>query len=121
MAGKEDLLNLEQTAEELGMMRQNLAKQVDAKGRDSMCPPPLKPGEIMYCSICGKKMLPKDFSTDIEERKWEFKWRTHIKCKEDAFRQADLNTPGLMAERGGEEYLERQRKELSRILNKKRG
>lgn len=109
---------LEQLAQELDSMREQLAREVDAKGKDSMCPPPLKPGEIMCCTRCGKTMLPKDFSSDLEERKWEFKWHTHIKCRNDAFLEADMNTPGLMAERGGDDYLEKQRQILSRIINK---
>lgn len=75
------------------------ASEVNAAGRNSMVPPPPKPGELMYCQLCGKPMYPQDFSKDIKIRKREFKWQVHSKCEEDMWKQMDNSMPGLMAER----------------------
>ena len=84
-------------------------KNVDLNKRNSMIPKPPKPGELMYCQICGKVMYPKDFSTDVKIRKYEFKWHIHKSCEEKMFGLADRNTPGLLAERGQKKRIERSR------------
>lgn len=75
------------------------ASEVNAAGRNSMVPPPPKPGELMYCQLCGKPMYPKDFSSDIKIRKREFKWQIHAKCEEEMWKRLDNSVPGLMSER----------------------
>lgn len=67
--------------------------------RNSMALKPPKPGELIYCRVCGKPMYPKDFSTDARTRKREFKWQTHIACLESMENAVDRSTPGLLHER----------------------
>ena len=68
--------------------------------RGQRIPPPPKKGEKIYCQMCGQIILPKDFSKDKDRRKKEFKWRIHAKCWDLAFNLCDLNTRGLIHERG---------------------
>ena len=75
------------------------AAEDKAKGKDWMVPPPPKPGEYIVCQICGKVMMPEDFSKDIKIRKHEFKWHVHWDCEQNIFDQLDRGTPGLIAER----------------------
>lgn len=70
-----------------------------AKGKNYMLPEPPKPGEYIYCRLCGKRMLPEDFNKDVKIRKKEFKWQMHWKCQQAQFDRCDRETPGLLAER----------------------
>lgn len=91
-----DLSALEQQA--LAQVQNNkidLSKQK----KNSMVPKPPKPGEYIYCQVCGKKMLPEDFSKDPKIRQHEFKWHLHHECENKMFDLADRQTHGLMAER----------------------
>ena len=74
-------------------------KQEKLKGKDWMVPPPPKPGEYIVCQMCGKVMMPEDFSKDPKIRKHEFKWHVHWDCEQNVFNQLDRGTPGLIAER----------------------
>ena len=87
-------------------------QKVDIRKKNACIPPPPKPGEIMYCQICGKPMLPEDFSQDIKIAKREFKWHTHDKCMKYIFEDyIDRVTPGVMAERQQRDRLQKQQEE----------
>lgn len=75
------------------------AAEYNARGKNWMVPPPPKPGEYIICQMCGKPMLPEDFSKDPKIRKHEFKWQVHWQCEQNVFNQLDRGTPGLIAER----------------------
>lgn len=75
------------------------AAEKNAMGKNWMVPPPPKPGEYIICQMCGKPMLPEDFSKDPKIRKHEFKWQVHWQCEQNVFNQLDRGTPGLIAER----------------------
>jgi len=92
---REYLTNMKQ-AEETAAFTRN----VDPMSRGSMLPHPPKPGELIYCQICRKAMLPKDFSEDPGMRRREFKWQIHAACMNEMFDMCDRSTPGLMGERG---------------------
>jgi hypothetical protein len=91
-----------------------------SKGKDWMLPPPPKPGEYIICQICGKPMLPKDFSKDIKIRKHEFKWHIHWQCEQNIFNQLDRGTPGLIAERESGSNLNAYKNKVSRLKKEKR-
>ena len=91
--------NTEAMANYIAANTESLVAQEHSKGKNWMVPPPPKPGEYIICQICGKKMLPEDFSTDTKIRKHEFKWHIHWTCEQDIFNQLDRGTPGLIAER----------------------
>ncbi|OQY10702.1 MAG: hypothetical protein B6I28_00485 [Fusobacteriia bacterium 4572_132] len=67
--------------------------------RNSAVPTPPKPGEVIVCQICGKKMMPEDFSKNSIERKKEFKWQCHWECMQNKLDECDRKTPGLLSER----------------------
>lgn len=69
------------------------------KGKNYMLPEPPKPGEYIYCQLCGKAMMPKDFNSDLKIRQKEFKWQMHWACQQAQFDRCDRGTPGLLAER----------------------
>lgn len=93
------------TAEQVNLINSSgreLQMALANKNNNKSClPKPPKKGEIMYCQVCGKAMLPKDFDKNPIIRKKEFKWQTHYKCQQESFKRCDLNTQGLMAERKG--------------------
>lgn len=91
----------EQLAEYVAQSNTGTTKEDQERGKDWMLPPPPKKGEIIHCRVCGKEMLPKDFSKNEFERKKEFKWQIHWKCMEKLFDQCDRETPGLIDERNG--------------------
>lgn len=74
-------------------------KNVSPDRKNSMVPPPPKPGELMYCQICRQPMYPEEFSKDLATRKREFKWQVHDKCRTFIDKYLDIQTQGLMAER----------------------
>lgn len=80
-------------------MEEQSLKEENRKGRGYMVPPPPKPGEIIICQICGRPMLPKDFSKDPKIRQREFKWHIHNICENNVWDQLDRQTPGLIADR----------------------
>ena len=61
-------------------MQEQSLQEEKTKGENYMLPKPPKPGEIIYCQICGRPMLPQDFSKDPKIRKREFKWHIHNAC-----------------------------------------
>lgn len=69
------------------------------KKKGSLAPPPPKKGEVMVCTVCGKEMLPEDFSEDKLIRKREFKWHCHWDCQQAKLDECDRKTPGLLSER----------------------
>lgn len=91
--------NTEQMAQYVAANSAAYAAEDRAKGKDWMVPPPPKPGEYIICQMCGKPMLPEDFSKDPKIRKHEFKWHVHWDCEQNVFNQLDRGTPGLIAER----------------------
>lgn len=91
--------NTEEMANYIAANSDEFVAQEKAKGKNWMVPPPPKPGEYIICQLCGKKMLPEDFSSDPKIRKHEFKWHIHFKCEQGVFDQLDRGTPGLIAER----------------------
>lgn len=62
-------------------------------------PDPPKRGELMVCQICGKHILPEQFSKDERQRKREFKWHIHSSCYEKTQNYIDKCVPGLERER----------------------
>ena len=68
------------------------------KGKQKFPTPPKK-GELMYCQMCGKPMLPEEFSKNEILRKREFKWQIHARCFDELDNITDRSVPGLMAER----------------------
>lgn len=88
---------LEEMAESIKNNSKMLVEQANAKGY--MVPPPPKPGEIIHCQICGQPMKPEDFSEDMDQKKWEFKWHTHWNCKEAEFEKVERGTLGFLQER----------------------
>ena len=93
------MANEEVLAKQIAEMQDELRDRENEKGQNWMLPEPPKPGELIYCNICGKPMYPKDFSKDPKIRKREFKWQQHNLCQENMFLQCDLQTPGLLSER----------------------
>lgn len=91
-----------------------LAEQVNAKGY--MVPPLPKPGEIIHCQICGRPMRPEDFSEDMEQKKWEFKWHIHWLCRERQFEIAERQELGFLQER--RESLAKARGIYGKTINK---
>lgn len=68
-------------------------------GNGQNVPKPPKKGEIMICQICGKPILPDQFSTNENERKREFKWHIHSACYQFIDEFIDRSVPGLISER----------------------
>lgn len=62
-------------------------------------PTPPKKGEIIFCQMCGKPLLPEHFSKEEYKRKREFKWQIHPQCFDAMNDMADRGVPGLLAER----------------------
>ena len=91
--------NTEEMAQYVAANSAAFAAEDRAKGKDWMVPPPPKPGEYIICQVCGKPMLPQDFSKDQKIRRHEFKWHVHWDCEQNIFNQLDRGTPGLIAER----------------------
>lgn len=89
----------EQLAEWVKAQQAELNAAEKAKGKNYMLPKPPEPGQYIYCTVCGKKMLPGDFSKDPAIRKKEFKWQIHWACQQAQFDRCDMETPGLLAER----------------------
>lgn len=91
--------------EEYYNARKQIASHIDnsysinGEKRNSRVPKPPKPGEIIYCKMCGLAMMPEDFSKDKKIRKKEFKWQCHYACMKKAEELCDLKTVGLLAER----------------------
>lgn len=79
---------------------EKFVNNIDKNRKGAMVPPPPKPGEYIYCQMCGEKMLPEHFSKDEKIRKREFKWHIHEKCFVKVDEILDQMTPGLLAERG---------------------
>lgn len=76
-------------------------KQVE---RNKFSLPEVKPGETVYCLLCGQPMhYPKDFSSDPKIAQREFKWQCHSNCMKLAELQCDKATPGIMREREEEQ------------------
>lgn len=90
--GNEELTNT-------GADTQEYLKNINPNKRNSCVPPPPKPGEIMYCQMCRKPMMPEDFSSDIKKAKYEFKFQVHWACKIAVDEYLDRITPGLLSER----------------------
>lgn len=88
-----------QLAEYVKVAQEQSLQEELSKGKNYMVPPPPKPGEYIYCQICGHVMKPEDFDPDPKIRKQEFKWHIHNKCRMNVFDQLDRQTPGLLAER----------------------
>jgi hypothetical protein len=80
------------------VQEQSLQEEL-SKGKNYMIPKPPAPGEYINCQICGRVMLPQDFSKDPKIRKHEFKWHIHWTCEQGIWDQIDRQTPGLIAER----------------------
>lgn len=97
--------NTEQLAQYVAANASILTAEDKSKGKDWMVPPPPKPGEFIVCQICGKTMMPEDFSKDQKIRRHEFKWHIHWDCEQGIFNQLDRGTPGLIAERKDGSYL----------------
>jgi hypothetical protein len=95
------MISNEELAEYVAQSSTGTTEEDKQKGKDWMLPPPPKKGEVIHCRICGKAMLPKDFSKNEFERKKEFKWQIHWACLENMFDQCDRATPGLIDERNG--------------------
>ena len=93
------MANEEVLAKQIAEMQDELRNIENEKGQNWMLPEPPKPGELIYCNICGKPMYPKDFSKDPKIRKREFKWQIHYACQEKMSALCDINTPGVIAER----------------------
>ena len=55
-------------------------KNIDNNKKDSMVPPRPNPGELMYCQMCKKPILPEHFSKDKRQRQFELKWHIHPEC-----------------------------------------
>lgn len=88
------------------------------KGKDWMVPPPPKPGEYIICQICGKVMMPEDFSKDQKIRKHEFKWHIHYQCELNIFDQLDRETHGLLAERKSGSNLNEYKKKTAQAFRR---
>ena len=77
------------------MNEEQLAQYVAAaSGEDNISkapPAPPKPGEVIVCQICGKEMLPNDFSKIPKIRKFEFKWHIHWECQQKLLNEWDEN------------------------------
>lgn len=91
--------NTEEMANYVDSNMQAYAAEDKAKGKNWMVPPPPKPGEYIICNICGKVMLPENFSKDKIQRKHEFKWHVHWDCEQKMLAKLDMDTAGLLAER----------------------
>lgn len=89
----------EELAEWVKAQQTELNQAEIAKGKNYMLPEPPKPGEYIYCRICGKIMKPEDFNKNHKIRKKEFKWQMHWECQQRQFDRCDRETPGLLAER----------------------
>lgn len=89
----------EELAEYVKQVQSQSVEAENQKGRNYMLPAPPQPGEYIKCRICGKVMLPENFSKDPHIRKREFKWQIHWECQQHQFDLCDLQTPGLIAER----------------------
>lgn len=87
-------------------------KNIDMNKKNSATLKPPKPGEIMYCSVCGKPIMPQDFSEDDWNAKYEFKWHLHSKCRIYAHKRLDFLTKGLMTERKNTAPVQEKKKEV---------
>lgn len=105
----------EQLAQYVAANSQAMLAEEQSKGKNWMLPPPPKPGEYIICQICGKTMMPTDFSKNPKIRKHEFKWHVHWACEQNIFDQLDRGTPGLIAERKDGSYLNEYK---SKVANK---
>lgn len=76
-------------------------KNVDQTRKGAAIPPMPKPGQVMVCQMCGRKMLPKTdaFSQDKKQAMREFKWHICDKCWFQTDDLLDRSTHGLLAER----------------------
>lgn len=90
----------------------NFIKNIDMNKKNSAVPKPPKPGEIMYCNVCGKPIMPEDFSEDDWNAKYEFKWHLHSKCRIYAHKRLDYLTKGLLSERRASEPVTEKKKEV---------
>ena len=95
-----------ETSERLSNETADYLKHIDPNKKNSGVPPPPKPGELIYCQMCRKAMLPEHFSKDEAQRKWEFKWQVHWACKLAADDYLDRMTPGLLSERRRQQKLQ---------------
>lgn len=91
--------NAEELARYVAANSQDLVAEQRNKGKNSLVPPPPKPGEIIICQHCGKPMYPEDFHSDPKIRRHEFKWHIHYACEQQIWELVDRQTPGLLAER----------------------
>jgi len=104
----------EQLAQYVAANSQYMAEEDQKKGKNWMLPPLPKPGEYIICQICGRTMMPKDFSTNQKIRAHEFKWHVHWSCEQNIFDQLDRGTPGLIAERKDNSYLNEYRAKIAK-------
>ena len=66
-------------------------------------PPPPKPGEYMYCQICGEPILPEQISKLPNVRKRELSWHIHNSCYMCIDQKLDAKTPGVVNDRYAKE------------------
>ena len=111
--------NTEQLAQYVAANMNSMVQEERSKGQNWMVPPPPKPGEYIICQICGKVMMPEDFSKDQKIRKHEFKWHIHWDCEQNIFNQCDRGTPGLIAEREKGTNLDAYRSNVARKQTRK--
>lgn len=90
---------------------------VDISG--SNLPKPPKKGEFIICQACGQPIYPRQkkfleneslpkiliMSSNKHDAKREYQFHIHHACREARLKEADMMTPGLMAERKETEEL----------------
>lgn len=106
--------DMESLASYVGANSQYNVQEEMNKGKNYMVPPPPKPGEYIVCQLCGKIMMPEDFSTNEKIRRYEFKWHVHYECQQRSLDQLDRGIPGLLRERETGANLEDYRRKLSK-------